>query len=104
MYIDIRGVPIFKEIGLTVELGRIQYTGNTAKVYLPQKVREALRLDPQRDNALVLLYDEKMGILVAIHNNRLLDSLKPQILEARKAYQKVINVSHSLNTENLEVD
>jgi hypothetical protein len=91
MHRDLRGLPIFEEAGLTVELGRIQYTGNTAKVYLPYKVREALKLDPEKDNALILIYDETKGTLILIHNGLLLNTLKPQILEARKTYQNIMN-------------
>ena len=105
MYRDLRGLPIFKEAGLTVELGRIQYTGNTAKVYLPYKVREALKLDPQKDNALILVYDDAEGTLILIRNERLLDALKPQILEARKAYQTIKNTLDSATViKQLEVD
>ncbi len=86
---DCRGQPIYEEVGLTVELGRIQYTGNTARVYVPAIVREALRLDPQKDNALVMIYDEEKGILILIRNDLLCDRLKPEILEARRKYKKI---------------
>jgi hypothetical protein len=90
---DPRGVPIFKEVGLTVELGRLQYNGNTVKVYLPQRVRDALRLDPQVDNALIIVYDNENGTLILIHNNKLLDVLKPLIYTARKNLSKVQKAS-----------
>jgi hypothetical protein len=86
---DCRGQPIFDEADIAVELGRLQYAGNTAKVYLPQKVREALRLDPQKDNALVMIYDDESGILILVPNKLLCDRLRPEILEARRK-KKVI--------------
>ena len=93
MYRDLRGLALFEEVGPTVELGRIQYSGNTAKVYLPAIMREALRLDPQKDNALVMIYDDESGILILIPNKLLCDRLKPEILEARRKYKKIIEVT-----------
>ena len=87
MFRDHRGLAAFKEVGLTFEIGRIQYSGNTARLYLPFQIREALKLDPQKDNALLLLYDDKNGILLVIHNNKLVEQFRPLILEARRAYQ-----------------
>ena len=86
---DVRGVLITNDPNITVELGRIQYNGNTAKVYLPKKVRDALKLDPQKDNAMILLYDHKNGTVQMILNQTLRNSLRPQILASRKLYSRI---------------
>jgi hypothetical protein len=87
---DIRGLPIIKEEHVTVELGRLQYNGNTVKMYIPKKLKDALKLDPQKDNAVILLYDEPNDILLLIRNEKLRDQLKPQILAARNSFNKLL--------------
>lgn len=96
---DIQGLPLFKEIGLTVELLRLEYRGNIAKAYLPHIVKEALKLDPQKDNALIMIHDEETGVYVLIKDNDLAAKMKPLILQARQANEKLRQKSNSLPKE-----
>jgi hypothetical protein len=83
---DLRGLTLFKEVGITVELLRLEYRGNVAKAYLPRIVRDALRLDPERDKTLILVYDNDTEALLLVRDAALSAMLKPRILEARKVY------------------
>ncbi len=82
-------MPIFKDVDLVVELLRIEYRGNVAKVYLPFAVRAALKLDPQKDKALVLFHDAATGTNILIKDAYLLELIKPLILKARKIQHRI---------------
>lgn len=86
---DIRGLPIFREVGLTVELLKLEYRGNIAKAYIPQFAREALKLDPHNDSSLILVHDDKTGITLLIKDTDLVKIVKPIILDARQIKQKI---------------
>lgn len=85
---DLRGIPIFKDVFMTVELLRLEYRGNIAKAYIPYNAREALRLDPQKDKALILVHDNKTGGNLLIKDTELTRIIKPLILSGRKVTQK----------------
>lgn len=93
---DQRGLALFKEIGLTVELLRIEYRGNIAKLYIPQIVREALKLDPSKDISLILFHDNESGLNLLVKDTDLSKLIKPLILDARQIKQKVNDKMHCI--------
>ena len=81
---DIRGIRHFKEEeGQLVELGRLCFRGNAAKLYLPKRVCNALKLDRERDKTLVIVGVDE-NTLFLIKDKEVANELKPRILEARK--------------------
>jgi len=86
---DIRGLPVFKNTKITLELLRLEYRGNIAKAYLPYLVKQALKLDPEKDKALVMLHDEETGISIIIKDTELLEKAKPMVLNSRRLIQEV---------------
>ena len=81
---DIRGlkqisVPLSDPI---VELGRITYKSSSVSLYLPKRVCDALYLDKDANNSLVIFTMDNGMFLVK--DTALAAALKPKILEMRK--------------------
>lgn len=85
---DPRGLPIVTENdGLVIEIGHIEYNGNIAKVYIPKRFVEALKLDKNNDKAYLMIRNGKS--ITFIRDDELIEKLKPLIYAARKAHEKL---------------
>jgi len=84
MFKDVHGLRHYKEeTGSVVELGRIEYKGSAAKLYLPKRVCNALKLDREKDSTLVIVAADHNSLFL-IKDSAVAEMLKPQILEKRK--------------------
>jgi hypothetical protein len=84
MYRDIRGLAHFDEDERTVvELGRLTFKGNAAKLYLPKRVCNALRLDPIKDSTFIIVAPDNSSLLL-IKDSEIVEMLKPKILKLRE--------------------
>ena len=81
---DVRGVVHFpEEKGPVIEIGRIKYKGGSAHVYLPQRIRNALKLDREKDSALVIVSVDGNSMFL-VKDYVVAAQLKPKILRLRK--------------------
>ncbi len=87
MVADIRGLKHFKEEkGQLVELGRLNFTANgMARMYLPKRVCNRLKLDKEKDSTLIIL-SHTANSLFLIKDSEAVRILKPEILKKRKPY------------------
>jgi hypothetical protein len=68
------------------------------KLYIPQAIREALKLDPERDKSLILVHDHETGLNLLVKDSDLVETLKPLILDSRQISQKLKN-TYTLTSE-----
>ena len=66
-----------------VELGRITYKSSGISIYLPKSIVNALNLNSEEDNALIIFSVNDYGFFL-MKDQALAKSLKPQILDLRK--------------------
>ena len=85
MFADIRGLKHFKEEkGQLVELGRLNFTANgMARIYLPKRVCNRLKLDKEKDSTLIIL-SHTANSLFLIKDSKAVQMLKPEILKKRR--------------------
>ncbi len=96
MYRDIRGLTCFEEDeGTVVELGRLTFKGNAAKLYLPKRVCNALRLDRTKDSTFVIVAPDHTSLLL-VKDSEIVEVLKPRILKLReKSSESEENHNHT---------
>ncbi len=66
-----------------VELGRITYKSSGISLYLPKSIVNALHLNSEEDNSLVIFSIENYGFFL-IKDTALAKAIKPHILDLRK--------------------
>ena len=74
-----------------IELGRIIFKGSGLSVYLPRSIRKALNLDKKIHTSLVIVADGSNSILL-IKDTKVAESLKPMVLDARKAFSEKMSL------------
>jgi len=83
---DRYGIRHFKEEpDPVVELGRISYKGNAARLYLPRRICDKLKLDWERDTTLIIMAHGENSLFL-VKDSEIADMLKPKILELRRPY------------------
>ncbi len=85
MTTDIRGLKlIHAPLGdPIVELGRITYKSSSVSLYLPKRICDALQLDKDANNSLIIITMDNDCMLL-VKDTELATALKPRILEMRK--------------------
>ncbi len=81
---DIHGIRHFKDKpNPVVELGRINYKGNSAHLYLPKRICEKLRLDWEKDYALIIVAHTENSLFL-VKDKEVTKMISPKILAIRK--------------------
>lgn len=81
---------VILEEGPVIELGRVNFKGGGASVYLPRSIRKALNLDKRIHTSFVIVADGSNSILL-VKDTKVAEELKPMVLEARKAFSDKID-------------
>ena len=83
MFKDIHGIKHWKEEpDPVVELGRINYKGGVARMYLPKRICNKLKLDREKDHTLIIVA-HTANTLFLIKDNEVAHMLRPRILKMR---------------------
>lgn len=85
---DVRGLPVETDSDIMIEIGRIEYIGNIAKIYIPKRFREALKLNKAKDREYLMIKGKDSSITL-IRDDDMIDNLKPKVYAARKAYEEL---------------
>ena len=81
---DRYGIRHFKEEpDPVVELGRINYRGNAARLYLPKRICERLKLDWEKDTTLIIVAHAHNSLFL-IKDDEVVDMMRPRILRLRR--------------------